>query len=79
LKQFEGKVFSSHKKKSKQARDRIYRLWHALYPNRGFQERTINPAYFISRYGFGFVHALYEAMDSEETAHQLIHLSEVNL
>lgn len=79
LKSFESKVFSSHKKKSKQARDRIYRLWHAVYPNRGFQERTINVAYFIARYGMGFVDLLHDHMDSEETAHQLFHLSEADL
>ncbi|MCB2229321.1 bacillithiol biosynthesis cysteine-adding enzyme BshC [bacterium] len=79
LKSFESKVFSSHKKKSKQSRDRIYRLWHAVYPNRGFQERTINVAYFIARYGMGFVDLLHDHMDSEETAHQLFHLSEADL
>lgn len=76
LKSFEGKVFSSHKKKSKETRDRIYRLWQAVYPNRGFQERTVNVTYFIARYGVGFIRMLYERMDSEETAHQLLSMSE---
>lgn len=76
IKAFEGKVFSSHKKKSKQSRERIYKLWHSLYPNRSFQERVLNVAYFISKYGFGFVDFLYTKLDSEENAHQLITLSE---
>jgi len=77
LNQFQGKVFSSHKKKSQETRDRIYRLWHALYPNRGLQERTLNIGYFVSKYGMSFVGDLYDALDSEETSHQLLYLSEI--
>lgn len=76
LNAFEGKVFSSHKKKSQEARDRIYRLANALYTNRGFQERSLNITYFLSRYGVGLVKFLLERMDSEETDHQLISLTE---
>ncbi len=76
LKAFEGKVFSSHKRKSQETRDRIYRLYHALYTNRGFQERALNVTYFLSRYGTGFVPYLLDRLDSEETDHQLISLSE---
>jgi bacillithiol biosynthesis cysteine-adding enzyme BshC len=76
LKAFEGKVFSSHKKKSKDERDRIYRLSRTLFPNHGLQERTINFAYFLARYGDGIVPFLLNQMDAEQTAHQLISLSE---
>ncbi len=77
LKNFESKLFSSHKKQSKQTRDRIYRLWHTLYPNRGLQERSVNISYFISRYGMDVVDFLMQRIDSEEKAHQLIYLSEM--
>ena len=76
LKAFEGKVFASHKKKSQETRDRIYRLWKAVYPNRGLQERSMNITYFIARYGRGIIPFLYERMDSEEKSHQIIKLSE---
>lgn len=76
LKAFEGKVFSSHKKKSQQERDRLYRLHHALFTNRGFQERSLNITYFLSRYGMDLVPYLLERLDSEETDHQLISLAE---
>ena len=76
LKQFEGKVFASHKRKSKEARDRIYRLWHAVYPNHALQERTLNVAYFLSRYGLGFISFMYDKIDCEEKAHQIVHLKE---
>lgn len=76
LKQFEGKVFASHKKKSKQTRDGLYRLRHALYPNRALQERTLNVTYFLSRYGLGFISFMYDKIDCEEKAHQVVHLKE---
>lgn len=75
LKNFESKVFASHKKKSQEVRDRIYRLHRALYPNRGLQERCLNISYFVSRYGMSFVSYLYNILDSEEKSHQLVDLS----
>ncbi len=78
LNAFEGKVFSSHKKQLSDTRERIYRLWNALYTNRGLQERSLNITYFISRYGFGFVDFLYEALEADEKSHQLIYLSEMS-
>jgi uncharacterized protein YllA (UPF0747 family) len=77
LNQFEQKVFNSHKKKSQQTRDRIYKLHHALQTNRGLQERSLNICYLISRYGFGIVDFIREQLDSEETAHQLISIGEM--
>jgi len=76
LKTFEGKVFSAHKKKSKETRERIYRLWHALYPHRNFQERSVNICYFLSKYGFDFIDFLYNKIDCEQKEHQLISFSE---
>lgn len=76
LKQFEGKVFSAHKRKSGETRDRIYRFYNALYTNRGLQERSLNVTYFLSKYGFGFLDFVYERLESEESAHQLISLSD---
>ncbi len=76
LKNFEAKVFSSHKRKSQDIRDRIYRLWHAVFTGRGFQERTLNISYFISKYGFGFIDFMQEKIDISEKSHQLISLSD---
>lgn len=77
LKQLEGKLFSAHKKKSKKTREKIYRLWNTLFTNRNLQERTLNVSYFISKYGFDFIKFIYDQIDSEEKAHQLIYLSEM--
>ncbi|MEW6413371.1 MAG: bacillithiol biosynthesis cysteine-adding enzyme BshC [Candidatus Zixiibacteriota bacterium] len=77
VKAFEAKVFSSHKKKSQETRERIYRLHDALRPGRNFQERAVNISYFLSKYGRGFVDFIYDRMESEEMAHQLVYLSEM--
>ena len=76
LKSFESKLFSAHKKKSQRTRERIYRLNNTLYPNRGLQERTLNITYSLVRHGLSVVDHLYDCLDSEETAHQLVSLTE---
>lgn len=78
VKAFEAKVFSSHKKKSQETREKIYRLNDNLRPDRNFQERAINISYFLSKYGMGFVDFIYDRMESEEMAHQLVYLSEMH-
>lgn len=76
LKNLESKVFASHKKKSQDVRNRIYRLWHALFPNRALQERSVNIGYFISKYGYDFVNFMYEQIDINEKHHQLISMTD---
>jgi uncharacterized protein YllA (UPF0747 family) len=75
LKGLEAKVFAAHKKKGQETRERIYRLNNSLYPQHMLQERCLNITYFLARYGAGIVTYLYEYMNSEETAHQLLSLS----
>ena len=77
IKNFESKVFASHKRKSNETRERIYRLHNAMYPRRGLQERSLNVSYFLSRYGLRFISYLYEQTRSEEKAHQIIDLTEL--
>ena len=76
LKGFESKLFAAHKKKSRQTRDRIYRINNALYPHRGLQERCLNISYFLARYGTDVIGYIFNQMDCEQTSHQLISLSE---
>jgi len=76
LKGFESKLFAAHKKKSRQTRDRIYRINNALYPHRGLQERCLNISYFLARYGTDVIGYILDRMDCEQTSHQLISLSE---
>ncbi len=76
LNNFKGKVFSAHKKRQKQTRERIYRLQNGVYTNRGLQERSLNLLYFLSRYGPGLIDFVYEQLDIRQPAHQIIHLSD---
>ncbi len=71
---FESKLFAAHKKRSKETRERIYRIANSLYPNRNFQERSINISYFIAKYGLGVVSLIVDNLDSEEAKHQLIYI-----
>jgi bacillithiol biosynthesis cysteine-adding enzyme BshC len=75
LKNFEKKIFSSHKKKMQAARGQIYRLAATLYPNRGFQERSLNINYFIAKYGFDVVGHIVDGLSVDTVDHQLIYLS----
>lgn len=77
LKSFEDKVFASHKKKSKETRERIYRLQNALFPNHAPQDRTLNIGYFIAKYGAGVISFLHDHLEVDETSHQLLYLSEM--
>ena len=72
LKEFEAKVWSAHKKKSKDTRNRIYRIGASLYPDRTMQERVLNISYFVSRYGTGVIKYIYDHLDSEQTSHQML-------
>jgi bacillithiol synthase len=76
MKSFQEKIFSSHKRKQKETRERIYRLWNVLFPNRALQERVINSNYFLARYGTAMVKMLYDQLSIHEAAHQLIRIGD---
>jgi len=78
LKNLQQKVFAAHKKQSQAVRDRIYRLYNTLFTNRALQERSLNSAYFLARYGTRIVDFVHDRLDSNQTAHQVIHLSELD-
>jgi uncharacterized protein YllA (UPF0747 family) len=72
MKTFEEKLFSSHKKKSKDVRERIYRLNNALFLNHAPQERSLNITYFLARYGVSFIDFIYQNLELDQPAHQVI-------
>jgi len=43
-----------------------------LYPNKALQEREIAGAYFVARYGMGFLREVYEAIRPDCLDHQII-------
>jgi len=76
LKNLESKTFASYKRSQSDTRSRIYRLYNALYPNRGLQERALNVCYFIGKYGLRFVDRLFDRIEPEITDHQLLDMRE---
>lgn len=79
LKNFDRKVFSSHKRKSTDTRERIYRLHNTLFTRRSLQERSVNCSYFVVRYGAKIVDGIARKLDPEEKAHQLLFISEMGI
>lgn len=53
-------------------RHQIERAFAVLYPNKGLQEREINVAYFLARYGYELLDRIYDEVQLEETGHQLL-------
>jgi bacillithiol biosynthesis cysteine-adding enzyme BshC len=49
-------------------------LSHALYPDKGLQERGIGGVYFLARYGGELLHQLYEAIQPDCHDHQILEL-----
>ncbi|MFN0088550.1 MAG: bacillithiol biosynthesis cysteine-adding enzyme BshC [Blastocatellia bacterium] len=50
----------------------IERLFAVLYPNKNLQEREINAAYFLARYGYEVIDRIYTEIDPEFHDHKLI-------
>jgi uncharacterized protein YllA (UPF0747 family) len=78
LKTFEEKLFASHKRRSKETRDRIYRLRNAMYPNNALQDRSLNVSYFIAKHGPGIISLIYDKLDPARPAPKIVLLSEMD-
>ena len=52
----------------------IERLFAVLYPNKGLQERELNVAYFLARYGYELIDRLYAEVEIGNNDHKLIYL-----
>jgi bacillithiol biosynthesis cysteine-adding enzyme BshC len=49
-------------------------LFASLMPNGALQERSINIAYFLNRYGINFIDWIYQASDLDDKGHRVIYL-----
>jgi len=52
----------------------IERLFAVLYPNKNLQEREINVAYFLARYGYELIDRLYGEVEVGNNDHKLVYL-----
>ena len=52
----------------------IEKLFAILYPNKGLQEREINIAYFLARYGYDVLDRIHQEVDPLPRDHKLIYL-----
>lgn len=76
LRELGRKMFAAHKRKNRTERDKFYRTHKNLFPDRNLAERSIAPAYLISRYSRSIIDYIYENIDLDETGHRLLMLSE---
>ncbi len=53
----------------------IEKIFNNLFPNDKLQERTINPFYYLFRYGEAFIRLIYKEISLNRFDHKLIYLS----
>ncbi len=78
LQDLRKRILAAHKKRNKVERDRLLRLRDHLFPDNRLAERSIAPAYFLSRYGPNIVDFIFENIQLSETGHQVLSLSDYN-
>jgi bacillithiol biosynthesis cysteine-adding enzyme BshC len=61
-------------KRDETTKQQIERLFAVLYPNKNLQEREINIAYFLARYGYELIDRIYDEVDVGFHDHKLINL-----
>lgn len=61
-------------KRDETTHSQIERAFAVLYPNKGLQEREINPAWFLARYGYELIDRLYDEIEVETHDHRLVYL-----
>ncbi len=52
----------------------IERLFAVLYPNKNLQERELNFAYFLARYGYELIDRIYDEVEIGNNDHKLVYL-----
>ncbi|MDQ3009905.1 MAG: bacillithiol biosynthesis cysteine-adding enzyme BshC [Acidobacteriota bacterium] len=59
-------------KRDETSQQQIERLFAVLYPNKNLQEREINVAYFLARYGYDLIDRLYHEVEIGNNDHKLV-------
>jgi bacillithiol biosynthesis cysteine-adding enzyme BshC len=68
------RFINNRAKRDETMHQQIEKLFALLYPNKGLQERELNFAYFLARYGAEVIDRIYAEVDVISTQHKLIPL-----
>jgi uncharacterized protein YllA (UPF0747 family) len=63
---------AAQKRRNEVAIRQIEKAVNGLLPNGGLQERELNVAYFLNKYGPGFMTRLLRELEIAEARHQII-------
>jgi bacillithiol biosynthesis cysteine-adding enzyme BshC len=74
LERLHSQVARAEAQKSELVARHAETLSHALYPDKGLQERGIGGIYFLARYGRDFLQQLHDAMQPDCHDHQVLEL-----
>ena len=64
----------SRTKRDETTGQQIERLFAVLYPNKNLQERELNVAYFLARYGYDLIDRIYDEVEIGNHDHKLMFL-----
>lgn len=74
LEMIEKKITQAAKKKNDVVVNQLHKAQGNLFPDNGLQERVLNVAPFLFRYGYEFIDRLHDAIDIDEFGHQVVRL-----
>lgn len=74
VEQLENKIVQSYKKRNEVIIQQINKAAHHLFPKRQLQERALNAAPFLFKYGWEFVQKIYDELDVTNFDHQIIEM-----
>jgi uncharacterized protein YllA (UPF0747 family) len=72
INRLERRVTAAHLRRNAEVAGHARRITNVLYPHRNLQEREVAGAYFLARYGLGFLDELYGALDTRCPDHLLL-------
>jgi bacillithiol synthase len=70
------KLFMAHKKRHDEARQRVLKVAGFLFPCGNFQERSINPIYFLDKFGPDIFKQIESKLDLDCLCHQLLEIGQ---
>jgi bacillithiol biosynthesis cysteine-adding enzyme BshC len=74
LEMFKGKLINAQLKKSETTTNQLDKVTNNIFPNNTLQERIVNITYFINKYDDMFVKKLFEEIDINKFAHQVMEM-----